>query len=104
MNTPQIIRSDSGRVVVARLPGQSPKGGELARTAAMLCANASFQKFSIEQFGGAAPGVSAAEHAAAFVRAACAIGSRAQLDHDSNAAYRFHQRIRKPFINWKAAQ
>lgn len=104
MMTSQITRTSSGNVVASRNPADGLKGGELARTAGTMCAMSAFQQYAVEEYGPAEDGVSATEHAASFVRAICNITSRAQLDHDSNAAYLFHQRVRKPFLNWRASK
>jgi len=37
-----------------------------------------------------------------FVLTACKVASRAELDLNSIAAYRFHQLVRGPFMAWKA--
>jgi hypothetical protein len=44
--------------------------------------------------------VTAQQHAAQFVRNACGITSRAQLDHNAEAATLFHEAVRKPFVKW----
>lgn len=64
------------------------KGGALARLAGQLCGNPQFQAFM---------GASSAEQAADYLRTRCRIKSRAELDHDENAARRFHELVRRPF-------
>ena len=44
------------------------------------------------------------DEAAAFIRTACEIESRRQLDLDAGAADRFHNFIRKPFVQWRSQQ
>lgn len=69
-----------------------PKGGELARLAGQLCQNPEFLEwgdFSNESI------------AADWVRETCGVDSRADLDHDLEAEARFHECIRKPFVEWK---
>ncbi|KAK50366.1 hypothetical protein L576_1721 [Bordetella bronchiseptica OSU054] len=44
--------------------------------------------------------MSAQDYAAAFVRQCCRIETRAQLDHDADAAWRFHQWVRRPYLKW----
>lgn len=56
------------------------KGGKLAQRAGILCNERSFQMF-MEAHD--------ADEAAEAVRKLCGIGSRADLDHDENAATRF---------------
>jgi hypothetical protein len=65
------------------------KGGPLARLAGQLCGNPRFQAFM---------GASSADQAADYLRTRCRIDSRAELDHDQDAAQRFHQ-VRRAFVN-----
>lgn len=58
------------------------KGGALAKKAGILCNEGGFQKYL---------GAEDAHEAAELVRAHCAIRSRADLDHDANAARAFNQ-------------
>lgn len=44
------------------------------------------------------------DEAAAFIRVACGIDSRRQLNLDAGAADRFHNFIRKPFVQWRSHQ
>ena len=44
--------------------------------------------------------MSASQQAAQFVRDACGITSRAELDHNAQAAALFHEAVRKPFVKW----
>ncbi len=75
-----------------RQPEEKPKGGELARLAGQLCQNPEFLKYGNYE----SPG-----EAAADIRFACQIESRAELDHNPEAAAIFHESYRKPFIEWK---
>ena len=65
-----------------------PAGGELAKLAGKWCNDRAFQRWSSS---------SSADEAAAFIRETCVIQSRAELDHDSIAAEKFHKHIRVPF-------
>lgn len=69
-----------------------PKGGELARLAGQLCQNPDFLKYG---------NYDSPEEAAADMRFACQIESRAELDHNPEAAAIFHESYRKPFQTWK---
>lgn len=69
-----------------------PKGGPLARLAGQMCQNPEFLKY----LGDLTP-----EDAAEHIRFVCDVESRAELDHNQNAAQRFHDEIRKPFVVWK---
>ena len=76
-----------------------PKGGELARLAGQLCQNPDFQRFVPE----CADGLSAEENAAAWIRKVCGVASRAELDHNTSAATRFHELVRRPFLAGRAS-
>lgn len=85
-----------------------PKGGTVARQAAMLCQDRAFQlyldrrrraKFGID--ANALPdGTHNEQDARDWLCAACQIQSRAELDHNSTAAATFG-RIRQRFLKWK---
>ncbi|HBL65921.1 MAG TPA: hypothetical protein DDZ58_08465 [Achromobacter sp.] len=66
----------------------------------MMCNGATFQRRVVSRVGAAPEGVSAQQHAAQFVRDACGIASRAELDHNAKAATLFHEAVRKPFVDW----
>lgn len=70
-------------------PKERPKGGELAKLAGQLCGNPSFQQMI---------GVQNSEDAANEIRTACGIESRAELDHNQEAAAIFHAEFRIPFL------
>jgi hypothetical protein len=93
-------RGTSGVPVRPRVPSTERKGAALSRAAAMMCNSANFQRWVVARVGAAPEGVSASQHAAQFVRGACGITSRAQLDHDAKAAALFHEDVRKPFVKW----
>ena len=64
-------------------PARNPapaKGGPLSRDAAIICSTEEFKRFL---------GVRTEDAAAVHVRDYCAIKSRAELDHNPNAASRF---------------
>lgn len=65
------------------------KGQRLSVWAALRCREEQFQRFL---------GVAGEEAAAAKVRSVCGIASRAELDTDTEAAERLHERIRKPYV------
>lgn len=66
----------------------------------MMCGNAKFQRWGESRIGAAPQGVSDNQHEAQFVRNACGVTSRAQLDHNATAATLFHEAVRKPFLKW----
>jgi hypothetical protein len=65
----------------------------------MMCNGAKFQQWVVSRVGAAPEGVSGQQHAAQFVRDACGIASRAELDHNAKAASLFHEAVRKPFLD-----
>ncbi|MFY2060173.1 hypothetical protein ACOTCB_23265 [Achromobacter xylosoxidans] len=95
-----LTRGDSGRPVRAVRAPAAGKGAALSRVAAMMCGNEKFQRWVVSRIGAAPQGVSDNQHAAQFVRNACGIDSRAQLDHNATAATLFHEAVRKPFLKW----
>jgi hypothetical protein len=75
-------------VALARLDGegQERKGGKLAQRAGIICNEGSFRVFAKESKLGS-PSNSA--EAAAMLRAQCGVESRAELDHNNEAARKF---------------
>jgi hypothetical protein len=81
------------------------KGGDLARLAGVLCASEAFRAWfwsgrAWMQAGSVARIVGSTfdeDETAEAVRAVCGVISRAQLDHDPEAAQRFHELIRRPY-------
>jgi hypothetical protein len=69
------------------------KGGALAKLAGQLCADPAFQAY-LE--------CDSDESAAEAVRKLCGVASRAELDHNAEAADRFHRLIRKPWMEFNA--
>ncbi|MPS76561.1 MAG: hypothetical protein E2591_00630 [Achromobacter sp.] len=86
--------------MVARIAFTGRKGAALSRAAAMMCNGAKFQLWVVSRIGAAPEGVSAQQHAAQFVRDVCGITSRADLDHNVEAATLFHTAVRIPFVEW----
>ncbi len=85
----------------------APKGGELARLAGILCGNPAFQDWLDERAVGLDEAMrlqfpSQPDRAAVIVRKVCGVESRAELDHDENAAAIFHEQIRKPWAERNA--
>lgn len=95
-----LTRGTSGVPVRARIASTERKGAALSRAAAMMCNGAKFQRWVVSRVGASPEGVSAQQHAAQFVRDACGIASRAELDHNAKAATLFHEAVRKPFVEW----
>lgn len=88
---------------VQQLQPEKAKGGPLAKLAGMLCADPEFWKFLEYEFM-TNDGVKSAEDAAAIIRNACEIKSRAELDADPEAEKSFHASIRGPWLKWRAAK
>ena len=72
-----------------------PKGGALSKLAGMWCSNPDFQAWS---------GTITTTDASIFIRQACEIDSRAELDHNEEAAEKFHRLIRGPFSKYTQAR
>lgn len=90
------------------MAANSPKGGQLARQAAMLCQDAQFQLY-LDRRRRAKHGMTESQlpdgthntdDARDWLCAACQIQSRVELDHHVTAAATF-RRIRQRFQVWK---
>lgn len=84
------------------------KGGHLARSAAMLCQDADFRLYldrAQSHKGGVhiPDGTHTEEDARDLILSACSIGSRAELDHNVQAATRYRQ-IKAHFQRWRSRQ
>lgn len=83
---------------------QKLKGGAVARIAARWCRDPAFQQWIEERSGRQRRhrGDEGPEQAEAMTRAlilvACGINSRAELDHDADAAERFDELVRRPYL------
>jgi hypothetical protein len=95
----------------ATKPHTSPKGGPLARQAAMLCHDVAFQlyldrrrrhKFGLSE-ADLPDGTHTAQDARDWLCQACGIESRAELDHNGQAAGMFKQ-VRQRFHRWRMRQ
>ncbi len=74
------------------------KGTRLSKLAAMLCQNPAFQEWlNANQMADLTVTVEGAQDAAAVIRMVCGIESRAELDHNKQAADIFHDKFRRPF-------
>ncbi len=86
------------------------KGGELARYSALLCTNELFlQYLSEKELVGLPSPISRPpswwgtdDRAARWIRWACGVESRAELDNNPKAAEIFHERIRRPYSEWRS--
>lgn len=84
------------------------KGGHLARLAAMLCQNQEFRRYldRAQSYKGGVhipDGTHSEEDARDLILTACNIASRAELDHNVQAATKFRQ-IKTHYQRWKARQ
>lgn len=70
---------------------EEKKGGPLAKSAAQMCAYPVFIKFMEEKY----MGVGTEEDTAHLIRELCKIKSRSELDHNPEAAKRFHELMRQ---------
>lgn len=71
---------------------------ELCIMACVFCRDPLFQKWVAERTGRPVAGESTAK---VFILAASQVESRNDLDTDPDAADRFHDQVRKPFLAWK---
>lgn len=72
---------------------------DLCIMACTFCRDPLFMAWLTERAGGAVD----QDGAKAFILTACGVTSRNDLDSDSAAAERFHELVRKPFLDWKEA-
>ena len=84
------------------------KGGHLARAAAMLCQDTEFRRYldrAQSHKGGVQipDGTHKEECARDLILDACKIASRAELDHNVQAATKFRQ-IKTHYQRWKSRQ
>jgi hypothetical protein len=92
-----------------RVEGKS--GGALARFAALLCSNQLFLQYLSEKMpvgldpshpvSRSAEWWGTEDRAARWIRWMCSIESRAELDNNAKAAEMFHERIRRPYSEWR---
>lgn len=84
-------------------------GGDLARYAALLCTNELFLQYLSEKIQVGLPDPVSRpaswwgtdDHAARWIRWMCSVESRAELDNNPKAAEMFHERIRRPYSEWR---
>jgi hypothetical protein len=86
-------------------PVQAPQkaAGPLCKWVAIRCREAMFQTWVIEQTNGFMDG-QPDEWAAQYVRDACKVKSRSDIDGNAVAEHRLHALIRQPYANWLAAK
>ena len=79
-----------------------PKGGKLAQRAGIICSEKPFLVFldDAEEYG--EPFQSGTKDPAQYIRELCHIDSRAELDHNSEAARKFHD-LELSYNAWKIA-
>ena len=79
---------------------EKPKGGQLAQRAGIICNEGAFKKFLAERW----PEMwkAAKDDAAVMIRVACNVDSRADLDHDTEAAAKFRD-LEGKYNAWLAA-
>jgi hypothetical protein len=77
-------------------------GQRLSQAAAMMCQNEQFWEWAtVNSHPPLSVMVDSKEKAADWLRQSLAIESRAELDRDPAKAQRFHDEIRKPFVQWQ---
>ena len=80
---------------------EKPKGGALAKLAALWCAEPLFWDWLMQAYSWKCED---AEDAAEVIRQECGIESRAELDNSEKAAMLFQSQIRGPYMKWKQAR
>ena len=82
-----------GRLVMEHEKPAEPemKGGELAKLAGMWCNDNYFREWVASQSDQTPD-----EH----IKNVCGIDSKRELDHNTDAAWLFHEDIRKPYAAW----
>jgi hypothetical protein len=84
-------------------PEEKPKGGPLAKLAGMLCKDDRFLEYFYQHVN--PKGYECSEEGAAdYIRAICRVDSRAEIDSNGEAALRFHEYIRLPYMDWLKVQ
>lgn len=78
---------------------EKQKGGPLCRLACIWCKDEDFQEWFTMRFDFMDP-VTTEEEAAEELKELLGIDSRKDLDHDAEAADRFQNMIRGPFMDW----
>lgn len=78
---------------------EKPKGGPLAKLAAMWCQQETFWQFLNSKFFEGYD-VGSEEDAARLIRILCCIDSRSEIDSDPKATQIFHEQIRIPYISY----
>lgn len=82
---------------------EKQKGGALCRLAGIWCKDEDFWQWLGDNYGQGIP-VENEEDAAQLLREICEVNSRREIDHDPAAEARFHNIIRKPFIEWSKSR
>jgi len=75
---------------------EKQKGGPLAKLAGIFCNDAEFHKWKESTYGYV--------DAAQCIYRVCEISSRSELDHNSDAAEKFHKYIRGPYSKWRISR
>jgi len=78
----------------------SAKGGQLAKLAALFCGKADFRTFLMRRWKDVDQ-IDTAQQAAEHIKLVCEVKSRKEFDNDAEAAARFHDRVRIPYVNWQ---
>lgn len=106
--TPEAAKQSAQDETIA---ADKPKGGQLAKLAGMWCQDKNFYNFiqpvydkymggNGNGFGDADWTIVTAEFARHAILVICEIDSRAELDHNNEAARKFHKLIREPYIEY----
>lgn len=83
----------------AMIEADKPTGGRLSQWAAIRCVDPLFLDWVATKYGEGEDSKNEA-HAKQLIYYICGIKSRVELDHDVEAAAKFHEFIRIPFAAW----
>lgn len=74
---------------------------DLCIMACVFCRDQAFRNFVGQQLGG---GYCSESQAKAYILTQCQVASRNELDTNPEAAQRFHDQIRTPYLEWREQQ
>ena len=77
------------------------KGGALAKLAAIFCEQPQFRIFLNMKLPDPGQYILTAEQATEHLKMVCKVESRIEFDNDPEAAERFHDLVRIPYVNWQ---
>jgi len=83
------------------MSADNKKGGALAKLAAIFCAQSKFRIFLNEKLPDPHQDIATVEQATEHLKMVCKVESRIEFDNDPEAAERFHDLVRIPYVTWQ---